>query len=139
MFKTFPEFSKLTLADRHDYEALVKDYPPIDDISFTSLMTWWSSLENTSVSRLNGNLVISYCLPGEDKFTGLSLVGTNDVDESICAIFDYLREKGEPLRLVNVPEFVISNAAYPAMFNFKEQRALHEYILPLSGFYPSKT
>lgn len=28
VFKTFPEFSKLTPGDRHKYEKLIADYPP---------------------------------------------------------------------------------------------------------------
>jgi hypothetical protein len=138
MFKTFPEFSKLTLSDRRQYEALIQNYPPIYDISFIALMTWWNSMDTMSVSLLNNNIVIPYWLPGDDKHSGLSLIGSDKVDESICTIFDYLRERGEPVRLVNVPEFVVSNVKYPAMFKFTEQRVYHEYILPISGFYPIK-
>ncbi len=137
-FKTFPEFSKLTLEDREAYEALIKDYPPIYDISSPSLMSWWNTLGGMSVSILNGNLVVPYWMPGDEKRSGLSLIGTNAVDESFCILFDYLRERGEPVRLVNVPEFVITNVRYPSMFNFKEDRARSEYILSVSKFYPIK-
>lgn len=136
MFKTFPEFSKPTLADREEYESFIKDFPPIYDISFSGLMTWWNTFDEMSVSTLNGNLVIPYWLPGDENRSGLSLVGTNNIDESLCVLFDYLRSSGEQLRLVNVPEFVVSNIGYPEMFNFKEDRSYHEYILPVSGFYP---
>lgn len=138
MFKTFPEFSKLTLDDRAEYEALVKDFPPVSDISFAALMSWWNTMGGMAVSILDGNLVVPYWLPGDDKRSGLSLIGTNNVDEALCTLFDYLREKDEPVRLVNVPEFVVSNVRYPAMFNFKEDRAHNEYVLPVSGFYPIK-
>lgn len=138
MFKTFPEFSKLTLQDRDEYEALIKDYPPVHDVAFASLMSWWNTFGGMSVSLLYDNLIIPYWLPGDDKHSGLSIVGNNHIDESLCVLFDYLREKGEPVRLINVPEFVVSNVRYPAMFNFREDRAHHEYILPVSGFYPIK-
>jgi hypothetical protein len=70
------------------------------------------------------------------KNSGLSLIGTNNVDESICAIFDYLREEGEEPRLVNVPEFVVNNVQYPEMFNFKSERCYDEYLLAVKDHYP---
>ncbi len=138
MFKTFPEFSKLTLNDRKEYESLIKDFPPIGDIMFAGLMTWWNPLGHMSVSMLNDNLVIPYWLPGDEKHSGLSLLGTKKIDESFCTIFDYLRDKGDEARLVNVPEFVISSVRYPEMFSFKSERCRDEYVLGTSQFYPLK-
>lgn len=135
-FKNFPEFSRLTLADKEAYESLIKSCPPVDDFTFSSLMTWWNSLDNVSVSILNNNLVISYWIAGDERGSGLSLVGTNKVDESMCAIFDYLRERGMAPRLVNVSEFVISNVQYPELFQFTEMRDKNEYIVPITRFYP---
>src|SRR5689334_17126748 len=122
MFKTFPEFSKLTLADKAEYEALIKDYSPVYDVSFPALMSWWNTLGEMSISVLNNNLVVPYWLPGDERRSGLSLIGTNDIDESLCVLFDYLRDKGDPVRLVNVPEFVVTNVRYPGLFTFKEDR-----------------
>jgi len=135
VFKTFPEFSKLTLADKDEYEALVKDYPPCADLEFCGLLTWWDT-GHTSISLLNGNIVLSYWLPGDEKNSGLAFIGTNDVDESMCAIFDYLREKGEKPRIVNIPDFVMANISYPEMFNCKSQRCHDEYLLDTSNYYP---
>lgn len=73
MFKTFPEFSKLTLNDKDEYEALIKDYPPVYDMMFIGRMTWWDQLDSAAVSMLNGNLVVSYWLPGDEKHSGLSI------------------------------------------------------------------
>ncbi|MBX6334321.1 hypothetical protein IRY61_03215 [Candidatus Saccharibacteria bacterium] len=66
------------------------------------------------------------------------LIGVNDIDESLCEIFDHLRERGDPVRLVNVPEFVVRNVKYPEMFNFKNDRTHDEYILSISDYYPLK-
>lgn len=134
MFKTFPAFSKLTLDDREEYEAFIKDFPPMSDIVFASIMTWWHSLGGLAVSRLNGNLVISYWLPGDEEHSGLSLIGTQHTDESMCAIFDYLRERGDEPRLVNVPDFVVDSMRYPDLFNFKVGRGDDEYLIRLSRF-----
>ena len=136
MFKTFPEFSKLTLADKKLYDTYAKKYPPIADLSFASLMTWWNSFDSMALAELNGNLVIPYWFPGNEAHSGLGLVGAHKVDESICTIFDYLRARGEPVRLMNVPEFVVSNVQYPELFNFKEERAYHEYVFDLANWYP---
>ncbi|HSX16914.1 MAG TPA: phosphatidylglycerol lysyltransferase domain-containing protein [Patescibacteria group bacterium] len=136
MFKTFPEFSKLTLDDKAEYEALIKSFPPIADFSFATMMSWWNPLNSLGISLLNDNLVIPYWIPGDDTYSGLSLVGTNKVDESICTIFDYLRARGDPPVLVNVPELVIHNVQYPELFNFKEERPSFDYILPTSKYFP---
>lgn len=137
-FKTFPEFSKLTFAHKPAYDTFIRDFPPIGDLQFANLMTWWDSLDGVLTSQLNGNLIVQYWRPGDEKRSGLSLIGTNRVDETICIIFDYLRERGSPVRLVNVPEFVVSEVQYPALFNFSEERAYHEYVVPFSNFYPLK-
>jgi hypothetical protein len=138
MFKTFPEFSKLTLDDKGQYEALTKDLPPAHHISFPVLMSWWNTFDGMSVSLLNDNLVIPYWLPGDEKNSGLALIGTKNIDESLCTLFDHLNDRGDQIRLVNVPEFVLGNIRYPTMFNFKEERIHNEYILPVSGYYPIK-
>lgn len=139
MIATFPEFSKLTLAHKDEYEELIKDYPPVGDFSFANLMVWWDAFGGLAVSRLSGNLVISYWLPGAEERSGLSLVGTQYVDESICAMFDYLRERNEAPRLVNVPEFVINNMQYPELFNFKVGMGEDEYLLSISKFASLET
>ncbi len=138
MFKTFPEFSKLNLNDRVAYEAFTKEHPPIGDLNFAGLMTWWNPMGDMSISTLNDNLVIPYWLPGDENHSGLSLVGINKVDESLCTIFDHQKDKGEKPRLVNVPEFVIASVQYPEMFIFKEERKRNEYIFSGSQFYPLK-
>lgn len=135
-FKTFPEFSKLTLDDKDRYEALIAQYPPISHISFPTLMLWWNPLSSSAVALLNDNLVISYWLPGDERLSGLSVAGTNKIDETICTIFDYLQEQDRPARLVNVPEFVVSNMHHPELFHFEGERSLDEYILDISKFYP---
>lgn len=129
MFKTFPEFSKLTLQDKDAYNALIKQWPPYSEFAFSTMMTWWNVLDTAAVSMLNDNLVLSYWLPGDETNTGLSLVGTTKIDESVCTIFDYQRDKDEFVRLVHVPEFVVSCLHYPELFRFKGEREFDEYVL----------
>lgn len=136
MFKTFPEFSKLTLADKDEYTRLIARFPPSAHTTFTSLMGWWSAAGEVYVSKLNNNLVIQYWFEGDESNSGLSLVGLDDIDESLCAIFDYLSSIDQPVRLVNVPEFTISSIHYPDLFQCTEQRKFHEYIVAATSFYP---
>src|SRR5689334_20268559 len=90
-FSTFPEFGRLTLKDKAQYEAYIRDMPPVDDISFSALMGWWNPLDNMSVAELNGNLVVPYWMAGAERHSGLSLIGTENIDQSIATIFDYQR------------------------------------------------
>lgn len=128
-FATFPEFTKLNIQHRAVYEALIQDFSPIADTSFASVMTWWNSLGQAAVSILNGNLVISYWMPELENEAGLSLVGLNEVDESICTIFDHLKGRGEKPRLVGVPELVINNIRYHDLFRVREERRDCEYVV----------
>ncbi len=125
----FPEFYELKLSDRDAYNALIRDYPPISEISFSSLMSWWSSLGNCKVSQIHGNLVISYWLPGDDENSGLSLVGTNKIDESICEIFDYQKAQDQESKLVHVPDFVLGHIRYPEMFGCEDEPDYVESLL----------
>jgi hypothetical protein len=136
VFKTFPEFSKLTLADRKKYEPFVRDLPPMSGYSFPTLMNWWNTLNSCAVSTLNDNLIVSYWMPGLEKVSGVSFIGTKEVDESVCFIFDHLKAQGERPRLVHVPEFVIEHMQHPELFQFKPERASDEYVIALSKFFP---
>lgn len=131
MFKTFPEFSKPTIADKDAYNELIKDYPPYVDLTFAMLMTWWNILDSLAIANLNDNLVISYWLPGDEKHSGLGLIGTNKIDESAQIIFDHQRRQGETPRLVHVPEFVIQRMRHPELFKCTEEREYHENVLDL--------
>lgn len=135
-FKSFPVFSPLSFNDKAEYESLIKDFPPIADISFAGLMGWWGLHTVPEISILNGNLVVSYFLEGDSKNSGLCLIGVNDVDESLCTLFDYLSDQEREMRLVHVPEFVIDNMRYPEMFSFRGERGYDEYVVSLSKFYP---
>lgn len=135
-FKTFPEFSKLTFTDKAAYEKMIVHFPPLTDISFATLAIWWDSLDSRVLALLNGNIVLSYWLPGDERNSGLSLIGSNRVDESFCTIFDHLKERGEPARLVHVPEFVVGNMKHPELYNFSAEPDYDECVYTVSNFYP---
>lgn len=133
-FKSFPEFRHLKLDDRVAYENFIKQFPPISDISFPKIIDWWEFFGDLRLAELNGNLVVSYENYTDERALGLSLVGKNDIDGSICQIFDYLKQNDHPVRLVNVPEFVVELIDYPEMFNFTPSYRDDEYVLDLTRF-----
>lgn len=131
-FATFPKFSRLTLADREKYEALIADYPPISEIAFQTLVNWWDILGDCAISQIDDNLVISYWLPGVEKDSGLCVVGNKRVDESVATVLDWMKARGDQPRLVHVPEFVVSNMRYPELYTFSGERDYDECIVPVS-------
>jgi hypothetical protein len=101
-FKAFPEFTRLTLEHREPYINFIKQFPPLSDISFAKIIDWWEYFGEIGLSELNGSLVVSYENYTDERALGLSIIGKQNIDASICQLFDYLREGGYPVRLVNV-------------------------------------
>jgi hypothetical protein len=125
----FPELAQLTLEDKDEYNALVAAYPPISDISFTTLHIWWNLDSQLAVSSLNGNLILDYELSFDPENSGFCLIGTNRVDETIEEIFVHLRRGNRPLRLVHVPEFVVEKITARDNFLIAEELDYHEYVI----------
>lgn len=128
-FSQFPKFTKLSIDDKDEYEKFIHQFPPCGTLTFGSLMTWWSALEPCKVARHGDNLVISLWYPGYEEYSGLSVVGLKNIDETICAVFDFQRERGQEPRVSHVPEFVASRIRYPEMFQFEGERDHDECIV----------
>lgn len=133
---TFPQFTSLTLNDKDLYTELVKDFPPVSDLSFSTLMIWWNFQNSAAISRLDNNLLINYELPGDKANSGLSLIGTSDIDVSLCAVFARQQADGQLQRLVHVPQFVVDQIENPDNFIITNERDYDEYIVPVSQLYP---
>lgn len=129
MIPTFPDFAPLTLDHRDDYERLVADYPPVSDISFATLNIWWNLEDKLQICQLNGNLVINYHLPFDTENSGYSLIGKHDLQASILAMFEYLRQQNLPIKLVHVPDFVINELKQRDWLSIEEELDYNEYIL----------
>jgi hypothetical protein len=129
MLPAFPKFMPLTLDDRQAYDALIAEYPPFSDISFTTLQIWWNLEGKLSACLLNGNLVLNYYQPFDKENSGISLIGKNHVEASMNQIFRYLADQGKPKRLVHVPEFVIKHLRRKQLFRLTEEIDYNEYIL----------
>lgn len=128
-FSQFPKFAKLKIDDKDEYENFIHQFPPCGTLTFGSLMTWWSALEPCKVARHGNNLVISLWYPGYEEYSGLSVVGEKNIDETICAVFDFQRERGQSPGVFHVPEFVVSKIRFPEMFRFESERDHDECIV----------
>lgn len=135
-FKTFPEFSKLMLADREAYDKLIEEFPAVDDITFSTLASWWNSMESCRISVHNGNLIVSYWLPAMEEYSGLAVIGTNQVDETVCLVLDELKRQGKVPKLTHVPDFTIAALKHPELFTLHTMPEFQEYIMPITAMYP---
>ncbi len=129
MLPSFPKFARLTLDDKASYEALVSAYPPFSDISFATLHIWWNLDGQLAISTLSKNLVINYQLPFDKLNSGYSLIGTNQIDESLRTIFAYLYKHQKVARLVHVPEFTVEKIQAKDDLTIEEELDYHEYIM----------
>lgn len=131
----FPTFHPLMVSDQSHYTETIKHHPPVSDIAFSTLLIWWNFENKLKVSSLNDNLVIHYFQPFDAENSGLSLIGTNAIDQSIVEIFDYQKSSHQYPKLIHVPEFVIGNLKFPEKYNLVEEPDYHEYILDSSALY----
>ena len=125
----FPHFAPLKLEDKDSYEKLVAEFPPHSDIAFATLHIWWNLEEKLTVSSINGNVIINYRLPHDKENSGYSLIGKRDIDASIQAVFDHLRNQGQSVKLVHVPEFVVDEVKHKELLDLQEEADYNEYIL----------
>ncbi|MBF0240510.1 MAG: hypothetical protein HQM12_22640 [SAR324 cluster bacterium] len=131
----FPEFTAITLANKHLYLRRMFQYPPISDLSLATLMIWWSRGTHTfPVSLLNDNLVIHYDGPQSER--GMSLIGYNRIEESLETILDECKHRNEPERVIHVPEFVVAEIGASNLLRIEEEMGYREYLVPVSHLYP---
>jgi hypothetical protein len=73
-------------------------------------------------------------MPGFDEASGLAILGTKKIDETLCEISDHLHQRGETARVVHISEFVLRHMKYPDLYKFEAERDFDEYVLPVSNF-----
>ena len=129
MIPSFPKFAPLTFQNKDDYERLVSGYPPLSDISFSSLQIWWNLDDQLSLSMIDDNIVINYRQSFDEINSGYCIIGETDLDNSIDRIFEYLSDRSELIKLVHVPEFVVKKISNIDKYNLEEEIDYNEYIL----------
>ncbi len=140
----FPDFIKLQLSHKEILQAIASQFPPYSDYNFVSLFTWDTD-SAIGIARLNDNLVVRFS-DYHDGAQFMSLLGINNLSETIEVILAYCREAGLPTELRLVGEAVIE--ALPpevkAQYEIQEDRDNHDYILSavnmsdINQFHPKK-
>lgn len=130
-FPEFPEFKHLELSDKDEYYWYAKNFPPMSDLSFTTLFIWWNFYKDLAISTINDNLVISYKEASDPNTHGLALIGTSKVYDSINKLLNYRVKIGSKNNLIHVPYFVIDQLSDKQKLDFKieEETDYSEYIL----------
>lgn len=120
MISDFPEFTKLELQHKPAIETITKKFEPYSDFNFTSMFCWDVDM-TTSVSLLNGNLVVRMpdYVTGEPTY---SILGDHKLDESMFELFKWTSH------LSFVPEVSVAALQQKQAFQIKEDRDHHDYI-----------
>jgi hypothetical protein len=116
----YPKFSKLDLKHKPIFDQFANKFGHYSDFNFISIFSW-DTKNDTKVSMLNNNLVIS--MP--DYITGktcYSMIGDNKIDESLKALLT----KTDNLKLI--PEVIVKNIKNPKKFIVTEDPDNHDYI-----------
>ncbi len=121
MVSQFPQFQALSSNDRQLFEKESSNFPQYSDISFNTLMTWWNLDNKLKISKLNGNLVIYYSLPFDNDSSGLSIIGVNNIDESLDVLFKSNINDVDTSRLVHVPDFTVASIKDLTPYNINEE------------------
>lgn len=127
MIPLFPNFILLSEAPVEEIQSFVGAFEPYSDFNFLSLFGWDTD-ENTRVSMLNGNLVISRKeYTGENSF--LSFIGTNNLSKTIHILMNYAKNATDMLHeLQLIPESSLPTEPLEGLVAV-EDRDNFDYIL----------
>lgn len=126
MIPQFPEFKKLELEDRDEFEKFIHKHPPYSDFSFTSLFSW-NVDGKTRISQLNENLVLKMKDYSSEDYL-YSFLGENKIAETLDALISHAGREGALIKLI--PESVI----FPHLdvlkqkHSIEEDRDQHDYV-----------
>lgn len=124
MISDFPKFTKLDISHKKDIKLITTKFDPYSDFNFTSLFVW-DTKDNTSISNLNGNLVIRMpdYISGKNIY---SILGNSKIDESIHELLKTTRI------LDMVPEVVVDSISKKSDFNIEQNVDQFDYIYRIS-------
>ena len=123
--KKFPEFVSFNLDLKDEYCRFIGEYLPYCDFTFTNLETWLNQKDDLHFSNLNGNLVLRFSnVFDNDKIT-YSLIGTNDLDNTLDILSEHLNGDGAEKKLYSIPE---ETANLITKYPVEEDRDSFDYI-----------
>ncbi len=123
---TFPLFEKLSINHKQLIEKITRKFPPYSDFNFLSLWSW-NINSATEISFINDNLIIKL----SDYITNetiYSFLGNGGYPVA-CALFEFLKNRGENEIIKLVPEEVVKDNDIQNQFLVTEDRDNFDYIL----------
>jgi hypothetical protein len=128
MIAEFPVFSKVTLADKQFIDDFNAQFPPFADWAFGTLMTWWNLFDDLEISRLDGNLIVKSSYASMGKTAELTLLGVNNIDQTIETLLSYQRENDMLVGLPALPQYTIDGIRHPENYRIETDPDMSEYI-----------
>lgn len=125
----FPASTVFTAALKPAYDQLYAKYPPYADFSFGNLAIWLDQLGDLRISVHGGNIVIECSNLFDAGRHTASVLGTNNVDETIDAVFLHLKDTGQSAHLRMVPESTVESITDTSKYVITEERDNHNYVL----------
>ena len=120
MISHYPQFTPITIDLKDEVERHTSKFDLYSDFTFVNLFAW-NTDGKAGLSWLNGNLIVNLhdYVEGDTIY---SIIGNNEIDETLITIFDDISE----LRLV--PQIVIENLSKPEVYAIAEDRDSFDYI-----------
>lgn len=128
MIPKFPDFKKLELSDREDFEKFVSKFLPYSAFNFTYLWAW----DLGEISELNGNLVVRFATDFKTMKPFLSFLGNNECESTMRTLLSFARSSELSPELRFIPGEVIKYLK-SASLKMEEDRDNFDYL-----FSPTK-
>ena len=105
----FPDFRRVTLADKDWYSTFIQAFEPYADFSFGNFIVWLNQRDDLAICQLNGNLIVHCTAVFMNNQLIITLIGRNQISETINAIFKHQQEHGLAIELLGVPDVVVNS------------------------------
>jgi hypothetical protein len=135
-FPIFPAFRKLTLDDRDEYLRYYEQVEPYSDFSFNNLWVWFNLYHDLEISQHQQNLVLRYRNILEAGKKIYTLLGKQDCQATVEAVFAFQASQSEQQRLAMVPDCVVKDIQKTTLDHkilMQEDRANTDYILDVQA------
>lgn len=127
MLPTYPQFTRLKLADQKELEDFIQSHPPHSDYNLASL--WSYDTDNSiRITKLNGNLVAVFA----DYITQqplISFLGINNPKQTIATLIDDQQKLGTPASVSLLSQETINALPKGHPYIISEDRDNFDYII----------
>lgn len=127
MIPQFPKFTKLELSHKKIVDEFFERFPTYSEFSFANMFVW-DVAKPVMLSVLNDNLIIQF-IDFKTQKHYLSLIGSNDIDDTIQEMIHYSINNNLHPSLSTVPEHVVSQIKNKALLDIAEDSDNSDYII----------